>query len=128
MTPGVRLDNGAGIRRSVDSTATSAEHSIPYPMWAVSKWPDQTSQTLNKAKNAIKTCTTSNNRTICVTYPSVNLANFARRVLRPLSVKCTVSFMSSVSGSTARMVPTPKVGGRTRVPGLTLITDWSSSS
>ena len=128
MTPGVRLDNGAGIGRSVDSTATSAEHSIPYPMWAVSKWPDQTSQTLNKTRKAINTRTATNFIEIRVAYASVNLANLARRVLRPLSVKCTVSFMSSVSGSTARMVPTPKVGWRTRVPGLTLITDWSSSS
>lgn len=128
MTPGVRLDNGAGIRRSVDSTATSAEHNIPYPMWAVSKWPDQTSQTLNKTRKAINTRTAENCSEIRVAYASVNLANLARSVLRPLSVKCTVSFMSSVSGSTARMVPTPKVGWRTRVPGLTLITDWSSSS
>ena len=107
----------------MDSTATSAEHSIPYPMWAVSKWPDQTSQTLNKTTKAINTRTATNFIEIRVAYASVNLANLARRVLRPLSVKCTVSFMSLVSGSTASTVPVPNVGWFTLVPGLMLITD-----
>ena len=58
----------------------------------------------------------------------MSFANFARSVLRPKLLKLTVSFMSSVSGSADRTVPTPNLGCRTRVPGATLISDWSSSS
>lgn len=60
---------------------------------------------------------------------SVSFAKLWRSVFLPMLLpKLTVSFMSSVSGSTERTVPTPNVRCLTRAPGAMLMTDWSSSS